>query len=525
MEFWRKKENPEKELFVTDHGLRVTAAGFERFDRELREVLQKKGEKELHPRKLGMILCKNVPGAVMGYLSFLRDKTVPILVDAKMQQNLIADILEKYDPDYIWCPMEMKGRYLDEITGNKGLMESELCHKNTKSGVRREEELSAENRQQENDGTEKTRTNGALKFEGYGYCLIKRKVQHPVRLHPELALLLSTSGSTGSGKMVRLSYNNLQKNAESIAEYLELNEEERPITSLPMNYTYGLSVIHSHLLVGGTILLTEKSVFEQEFWDFLKKEGATSLSGVPYTYEMLKWMRFDRMSLPTLRTLTQAGGHLQSALQREFGEYALRTGRKFYIMYGQTEATARMTYLPPEKVCEKIGSIGIPIPGGKMELAEDGELIYRGENVSMGYATCLEDLEKGDERYGILYTGDLGRKDADGYFYITGRKKRFLKILGKRIQLDEVENRLQEHFTERTIACTGTDQVLTIWVETSTLTVGGEEQVKEYLGEMLKLNPQVFCVRKIAKIPVNANGKRDYKQLEKLAKKKEDDIM
>ena len=460
MEFWKKQERPEKELFVTDRGEQITAADFETFQERLASCLIS--------RKLGLILCKNVPGSVMGYLTFLRNGVVPLLLDAKMQRKMILSLLTQYDPDYIWCPRETLKEYLPE---------------------------------------------GICKFEGYRYSLIQRKTKTKHTLHPDLALLLSTSGSTGSGKLVRLSYQNLQKNAESIAKYLNLQEEERPITTLPMNYTYGLSVLHSHRLVGATVLLTERSVFEKEFWDFLKKEKATSISGVPYTYEMLKWMRFDRMDLPSLRTMTQAGGHLQSALQREFGEYALRTGRKFYIMYGQTEATARMTYLPPEKVCEKIGSIGIPIPGGSMELSEERELIYRGENVSMGYATCRADLEKGDERDGILYTGDLGRQDSEGYFYITGRKKRFLKICGKRIQLDEVENRLQERFGETGFACTGTDRELVIWMEECVQ--NSEEEIKNDLEDLLKINAQAFRVEKIREIPVNANGKRDYKQLEK----------
>lgn len=202
-------------------------------------------------------------------------------------------------------------------------------------------------------------------------------------LHPDLALLLSTSGSTGDRKLVRLSYENLQSNCDSIVEYLELNAGERPVTTLPMEYTYGLSVIHSHVAVGATIIMTNYTLFNREFWDLLEKHRVTSMAGVPYTYEMLRRMRLTQMDLPHLKTLTQAGGHLKEEMQREFAFWAAETDRRFFIMYGQTEATARMSYIPPSRCLEKIGSIGIPIPGGRMELAEDGEIIYYGTNVSI----------------------------------------------------------------------------------------------------------------------------------------------
>jgi long-chain acyl-CoA synthetase len=151
-------------------------------------------------------------------------------------------------------------------------------------------------------------------FEAFGYVLVRLEEKLSFPLHDELALLFTTSGSTGSPKLVRISYENINSNAEAIAEYLSLSENERPITVLPMNYSYGLSIINSHLVKGATILLTARSIMEKEFWAFLKKEKATSFSGVPYTYEMLYKLRFFRMELPFLRTLTQAGGKLNEDL-------------------------------------------------------------------------------------------------------------------------------------------------------------------------------------------------------------------
>ena len=239
-------------------------------------------------------------------------------------------------------------------------------------------------------------------------------------LYGELGLLLTTSGSTGSPKFVRQSYTNILDNARSIVTYLELDETERPITTLPMNYTYGLSIINSHLLVGASILVTDKTLMEKEFWSFFKESKATSFGGVPYTYEMLDKLRFYRMELPSLRTMTQAGGKILPELHEKFAKYAKEQGKRFVVMYGQCEATARMGYLPYEKAVEKKGSMGIVIPGGKFRLIDvngkeitdpyiTGELVYEGKNVTLGYAECKDDLGKGDERGGILETGDMAQ--------------------------------------------------------------------------------------------------------------------
>ncbi len=169
---------------------------------------------------------------------------------------------------------------------------------------------------------------------------------------------------------MRLSADNIQSNAESIAQYLEIDENEKPITTLPFNYSYGLSVINSHLLKGATIVLTEKTVFFKDFWNTFKQYECTSFAGVPYTYQMLKRTGFDKLDLPSLKTMTQAGGKLNEEMIKYFYEYAERKNIRFFVMYGQTEATARISYVPFDKLKNKIGSIGISIPGGKLSLNE-----------------------------------------------------------------------------------------------------------------------------------------------------------
>lgn len=335
-------------------------------------------------------------------------------------------------------------------------------------------------------------------------------------VHPDLALLLSTSGSTGEQKLVRLSYKNLQSNCEAIVKYLKLTAGERPITTLPMEYTYGLSVIHSHIAVGATIVLTEHTLFDREFWESFEDNKVTSMAGVPYTYEMFKRLRLQRMDMPYLKTLTQAGGHLSEELQEDFALWAKEKGIRFFVMYGQTEATARMSYIPPERCMEKIGSIGIPVPGGHMELKEDGEIIYYGDNVSMGYAACMKDLSKGDDNHGRLATGDVAYMDEDGYYYITGRKKRFVKIYGKRFSLDQIQEYLREELGEGEIACTGTDEGITVWAA-----CGAEreekclEQILNIFNKEWGIKENLIEVKLIEKLPRNESGKILYKELDK----------
>ena len=351
-----------------------------------------------------------------------------------------------------------------------------------------------------------------------------RKIYKPgeTKCHPDLALCLTTSGSTGSPKLVRLTKRNILANAESIAEYLQIDENEQPITMLPMYYSYGLSIINCHLLKGATILLTDKSYAQREFWNFLRENEATSMSGVPYTWEMLRRLRFMRMDLPSVKTMTQAGGKLNAEIALEYIRWAKSQGKRFIVMYGQTEATARMSYLPWEDAPRKFSSIGIAIPGGEFSLESDqdsafsnqpitsGELVYKGPNVSMGYAECAEDLMKGDENHGILHTGDMARVDEDGYYYITGRKKRFVKIWGNRCNLDQVEQIVKSVTTS--CACAGVDDKITVF----TTNDGLEQEIKTLLSTKTGLNPIAFAVKVIESIPVTPSGKIDYQLLQQM---------
>lgn len=331
-------------------------------------------------------------------------------------------------------------------------------------------------------------------------------------LHPELALLLTTSGSTGSPKLVRLRARNLESNARSIAEYLELGPEERAIQSLPMHYSYGLSVLNSHLLAGGTVVLTPHSFLRPEFWRHADGERCTSFAGVPYMYETLHRLRFDPARHATIKTYTQAGGGLRRDLTSHFHARTTQAGARLVVMYGQTEATARISYVPPERLGEKIGSIGVAIPGGRLRLEplESGdhcELVYEGENVMMGYAETQADLGLGDAQRGLLRTGDLATVDGDGYFTVTGRLKRFVKLFGRRVSLEDVERELETQFPVRAIATDAGDR---LGLHVAADGAVDDASLVAHVARFLAVPPAAILLRRVSELPLTATGKKHY---------------
>jgi long-chain acyl-CoA synthetase len=337
--------------------------------------------------------------------------------------------------------------------------------------------------------------------------------------HPDLALLLSTSGSTGSPKLVRLSLAALQANAVSIAKYLDISADERAITTLPIHYSFGMSVLNSHLEQGAALLLTNEGVTSKAFWDFFKAAEATSLSGVPTTFTLLRQLRFERMALPSLRTLTQAGGRLGEEHVAYFGQLARARGQRFFVMYGQTEAGPRMAYVPPERVLDKPGAIGIAIPGGRLDLVADdggviegagivGELRYAGPNVMMGYAETPAELALPDLQHGVLQTGDLAERDVDGYFHVRGRRKRFIKVFGNRIGLDEVEAQLRAQGYD--VAATGRDDLLLVALRG---TAEEAAALATQVPAMYRLHHSAVRVMPVAAFPLSSAGKVRYGQL------------
>ena len=223
-------------------------------------------------------------------------------------------------------------------------------------------------------------------------------------LHPDLAVLLSTSGSTGSPKLVRLSLANVVANASSIASYLGIRDDDRAITSLPLHYCYGLSVLTSHLVSGAAVVLTELSVADACFWELVEESRATSFAGVPYTFELLEASGFRERTVPSLRYVTQAGGRMEPARVREYAELGRRRGWDLFVMYGQTEATARMAYLPPDLAAEHPEAVGVPIPGGSFRL--DGGRARRRRGAGVLRAERDDGLRPRARRPGARRRGD-----------------------------------------------------------------------------------------------------------------------
>lgn len=335
------------------------------------------------------------------------------------------------------------------------------------------------------------------------------------QLHPELALLMSTSGSTGSPKLVRLSHANLQSNAEAIADYLDIGEDDRAITTLPMSYCYGLSVINSYLLRGATLVLTDLSVVDTCFWELFRRHNVTSFAAVPYTFELLDRVGFADMELPSLRYITQAGGRLTPAKVEHYAEQGRRRGWDLFVMYGQTEATARMAYLPPHLAASRPGTIGIPVPGGSFRIdpvpgLEEGELVYTGPNVMLGYAQSPEDLALGRTVH-ELHTGDLARTDSSGLYEVVGRRSRFVKIVGLRVDLGQVESILADLGLEA--VSTGTDEGIVVAVKgTHDL-----QLVAKVLAQGIGLPRAALEVHGVQELPRLASGKVDYQAVLALA--------
>lgn len=332
-------------------------------------------------------------------------------------------------------------------------------------------------------------------------------------LHPELAVLLSTSGSTGSPKLVRFSVPQLEVNADAIAEYLDINSAERPFAHLPFHYSFGLSVIHSHLRAGATVLLSRHSLVSPDFWARMEAEHATSLSGVPFHFEMLLKLRFQRRNLPHLKTLTQAGGKLTAQLVHQVAEIAEQTGRRLFVMYGQTEAGPRISYLSPDRVKAKPDSIGRPIPGVTLSLrshgdfpSEVGELIVESPSIMMGYAESAEDLARADDCHGILATGDIASQDAEGDFVIVGRTSRFIKLQGNRLNLAEVEQRLAA--LGLAVACVGVDDHL--WIATEK---GDPERIRSAIIDEFTFPSRSTTIVKLDCLPRSEGGKILYRDL------------
>lgn len=450
---------------------------------ELRAAVRAIASRMDRPLKaLVFCLCRNDPATVVGYLAALEAGHAVMLLDSAVRADVLADLLARYRPEIVLAPVASAATSVATLDNEYRPIDIGW------DGVA----------QERSDATDE-----------------------PV--HPDLAILLPTSGSTGSPKFVRLATRAVSSNAASISTALAIAPTDRAVSSLPLHYSYGLSVLNSHLSSGACIVLTDRGPLDRTFWDIVRDLRCTSFAGVPYSYQLLERIGFDRFELPSLTTMTQAGGKLDEGRVAQFHRLMAARGGRFFVMYGQTEATARIAVLPPDSLPQKLGSAGRVISGGRLEIEVDGvpaerpgvtgEIVYSGPNVMMGYATGRADLSLGDELGGRLHTGDLGYLDADGCLYINGRTKRISKVSGYRVDLDEVEALLTPNGPTGVV---GTDEVIVAFCE-----YGDEaslQRLRMELSHALSLHHQAIQVRRVDALPRTPSGKVDYAALEVLAR-------
>lgn len=426
---------------------------------------------DLKPRQIVLCIASNTPEFFTAYLGFMRKGVVPILLHTSCTYNDITSLINIYRPTYLFIPFH---KYL------KPDKYKILSH--------------------------------------FGSYQLSINDKNDSLLDPNLAILLTTSGTTGSSKLVMISYDNLKSNCKSIVEYMKLGSSSRAITSLPFSYSYGLSIINTHLFVGGSVILTENSITQSHFWDSFDSYSATHLGGVPFSFEVYKRYEKKLFASNSLRTLTQAGGKLPKNLVSYFAELCRTNSINFFVMYGQTEATARMSYMNCEDALRKPDSVGKAIPGGEFILVDsndeliaqpgvEGELVYKGPNVAMGYASTSLDLFPKNEYSDTLRTGDLAFRDYEGDIFIVGRLSRNAKINGIRINLQEID----DHLTDEEIVSATVSDDLNIYIF-YTGQADDSNLISNIQGKS-KVRVNQIQLRRVEQLPRTASGKIDYKEV------------
>jgi long-chain acyl-CoA synthetase len=416
-------------------------------------------------RTLAFLYLDNSLESIVVFWSFMRSNAAVALLSPNMSGVYKQQLEELYLPYYIYDPSRSEVELFDVIACNEKI------------------------------------------------SIFRAKNGHKYAIHDKIKVLLNTSGTTGSPKFVKLSDKNLLSNALSITDYLPITSSDVTQLNLPIYYSYGLSVLTTNSLKGGKIVCSNLDVLNKAFWEKMKEYSYTSIAGVPFAYEMLERIGFRKSDYPSLRYLTVAGGRLEQPIMEKFAHYCAEKNIAFYVMYGQTEATARMSYVPASNLLNKIGSIGIAIKDGHFELdKETGELCYSGPNVFGGYVTEPGDLAT-YEQPALLHTGDLARMDDDGYYYITGRVKRIIKLTGTRVNLDEIETIVAAQFG-KPVKCVGIDdKMLVIAVTDKDMDAIA---VIDHLAEVTKLRPAFMKVFYLEEYPLSQNGKVDYNKIAEL---------
>lgn len=342
-----------------------------------------------------------------------------------------------------------------------------------------------------------------------------------VSLSPDdVAVIIYTSGTTGDPKGVTLTHRNLSTNYESVIRYLQLSSDDSVVCVLPFYYSYGSSVLNTHLMVGATVILEKNFMYPSVTLQKIEKYAATGFSGVPSTFILLlKKTNLSDYDLSSLRYITQAGGALPVVYIEQLNKILGST--KIFIMYGQTEASARLTYLPPEKLTEKMGSVGLPVDGVSLQIrdekgikvksGEKGEVYVSGDNIMPGYWRNKIATESTVVN-GWLKTGDLGHLDKDGFLYLVGRKSEMIKVGGNRIAPGEIEEVLSELDGIREVAVVGISDELLGQVIKAVIVLNDETElnsmkIKSYCKSRLATYKIPKKIEFADSLPKTASGK------------------
>lgn len=432
--------------------------------RELRERAQGL-ENFMEERSLVFILCDHQLETIGFVYQVLTANRVPLLLAPDIGQDMLDNLISIYEPGYIYC--RRKHLMCRQYAGSFELEEHVLLQTGGKS------------------------------FD----------------IHPDVALLLSTSGTTGSAKLVKLSYDNLYDNSEYACRHLGIESSQKGISPLPVNYTYGFAFCLWHWHCGATLLVTDKPVISREFKDFYVRERANNFAATPYSWQMLQRVRFwDEENIPYLHFAMSGGGQMP---EKDQISLVALLKEKFWIGYGQTECTCIVTAMNFDERNIKTGSIGKPF--ANMEVLTDkdtGELLIKSKSICMGYANCKKQLAEGDVNHGIMRTGDVADMDEDGCIYLKGRLTRYVKVLEKRVSLDDMENYLKNKYAGIEFACTGEDNSIRIFY------TEGKEDLKEEITAMLDRNLKipgrfVSCFS-LKTIPRYDTGKIMYSRLKEM---------
>ena len=411
-----------------------------------------------------LILADKSIDAVSMYYCCLTNGYVPLVMDEKTDCTLLESLEKDYNFQYIFCH------------------KSKLAY-----------------------------FNGGLIYATDNDYVILSTGKERMEINPDLAVLMSTSGTTGSSKTVRLTYSNLRVACEASAQFYEADKTDIGMMLLPMAYCFGQVFLIVHFLKGAKICVCNYSIFENEFWDFFNRSQITDFYCVPYTGSQLRRLGFYEQDYPALRYICQGGGKADIAVATSFLNGPLSEHVRFYNIYGQTEAVM-ISSLPWRLLSEKVESVGVGLPNISVYIkdsADIGEIVVSGGNICLGYAYTSNDLARGDDKHGILFTGDIGQFDNDGCLYILGRESRFSKIAGLRISHDEIERIVKKKYPTVDVACVGNDAVISVIFSGES----DENDMLKYICSTIHVDKNFLRIYHQHELPLLINGKVDYHSL------------